>query len=71
MKLGLRNICFAKGGTKRWRKILPELKPYGILRYNLPLRTKFGYIITHLGIYGSYKRVPNSNLLAESFASIE
>lgn len=71
VKLGLRNICFSKGGTKRWRKILPELKPFGILRYNLPLRTKLGYIITHLGIYGSYKRVPNSNLLAESFASIK
>lgn len=67
VKLGLRNICFLKGGTRCWRNILPELKPFEVFRYNLPLRTKLGYIITHLGIYGSYKRLPDSELLAKIF----
>ena len=56
VKLGLRNMCIYPGGVKTWRTIFPELKLWSIFRYKLSLRTKIGYIITHLGLYSIIAR---------------
>lgn len=56
VKLGLRNMCIYPGGVKIWRTIFPELKLWSIFRYKLSLRTKIGYIITHLGLYSIIAR---------------
>lgn len=62
VKLFLRNICRTKGGNKRWREIYPELAPFSVFKYKLPIRTKIGYILTHIGIYKCLKPLDKSKV---------
>lgn len=62
IKLFLRNICRTKGGNKRWRKIFPELTPFSVFKYHLPIRTKIGYIFTHMGVYGCLKPLDKNRI---------
>ena len=62
IKLFLRNICRTKGGNKRWRDIYPELSPFSVFKYHLPIRTKIGYIFTHLGTYKYLKKLDKNKV---------
>lgn len=57
VKLGLRNMCLAPGGTKEWHKVFPEIKIYSIFKYNLNYKAIISYIITYVGMYRFFKLI--------------